>query len=316
MDGIMNVLFVNSPVENCGIHQYGNNEYTYLKKSDKLNVDYIKASSIRDIDEKIKTKDYKVIIFNFYQNLFNFINVNHRHFPNHACVAILHEVNSESLDAYKDGFFQRFIYADPTLETNNPLVIKMNRVIPNYDNKYSAPEIPTIGSIGFGYVRKGYDVLIDKVQEEFDEAIIKLHIPANGVIDASGVEARNYAQMCRNGIKKNGIKLEVNHDFLTHEELLDFMAKNSMNAFLYKPDNIIGVSSSTDHGITVRRPVAITKTNLFKHLHNLTPSILVEENSLKTIIENGLKPFEDMYKNSTEERHVENMEKIILDLIQ
>jgi len=311
----MKILFVNTSTKSCGIYQYGNNLIKTLNKSKDIELKSIDASGLEQVDSELKNDNYDVIIFNYYHNLVNYINFDRKYFNNHICIAILHEIDDTTFKKYKDGFFQKYLYADPTLSTDNPIVTSINRIIPKYENKYKMPSIPTIGSMGFGYERKGYDLLIDQVQKEFDEAIIRLHIPSNGVIDASGSNARSIVNKCKSQIRKKGISIEASHEFLSHEGVLDFLAKNSINAFFYKQEEADGISSSTDHAITVRRPLSINKTPLFKHLHNLNPSILIENNSLKQILSNGTKPFDSIYKDSSEEVFVLNLKKIINDLI-
>ena len=164
-------------------------------------------------------------------------------------IGIIHEITQEFADnatSYRKAFiiggseklagilFDYYIAADPTLLLRNPFVYKTGRLIPSYNNTAMLPSIPTIGSFGFGTPKKGFEKIVVKVQEEFEEAIIRLNIPAADFGDADGANARQIAANCKALIHKKGIQLQVTHDFSDKKGVLDFLAQNSINVFLYE----------------------------------------------------------------------------------
>ena len=72
------------------------------------------------------------------------------------------------------------------------------------------------------------------------------------------------------------------------KEMLNFLSKNDLNIFLYEHQGNRGISSATDWAIAVKRPLAVTKNSMFRHLFHCYPSICIEDNSLKTILANGV----------------------------
>jgi hypothetical protein len=139
------------------------------------------------------------------------------------------------------------------------------------------------GSFGFGLQGKGFNRLIAKVQEEFDEAIIRLHILFAEFGDPEGRGAQTIARTREELVWKKGIRLEVTHHYLTDAELLDFLAKNSINAFFYDQYLGRGISSVTDYALAVGRFLALSTSSMFRHL-NRNPSLQIELRSLKELL--------------------------------
>jgi len=177
------------------------------------------------------------------------------------------------------------------------------------------PEIPTIGSFGFGTPGKGFDRLVEQVQKEFDVANIRINLPFNDVVDKDGKAfALPTAKACRENLYKPGITLTITHEFFTEPQLLDFLAGNSLNAFLYNPAMNLGISGPGLHALAVHRPMAITRCGMFRHLLKASPSICIEDSSLKEIIANGLTPLEPFYEAWSEEAFIADYERI-LDMV-
>lgn len=209
------------------------------------------------------------------------------------------------------GIFQYYVMGDPTLRENHPHVFSTGRILRPYENRKPLPAIPTIGSFGFSVGSKGFQRLIDAVQEEFDEAVIRINIPSNGIIDREATLARQQVELCRRRIWKPGIRLEATHRFLDDGELMDFLAGNTLNAFLYDYLPKAGISSVPDHALAARRPVAVTRSIMFRHLIGLDPPITFEDASLRDIIRNGTRPFDHLLREWTPENICLRYEQIL-----
>ena len=227
-------------------------------------------------------------------------------------LGIMHEVTQEAADSATQEMFDYHLCPDPTLLENNPSVFKTRRLIPTYQGQASLPAIVTIGSFGFGFGDKGFERLIETVQQEFDEARIALHLPLNGVI-SSEFQERTLASIKKSAerISKPGIQLVITHDFLSKSQLLDFLASNTLNAFFYDTNKHLGISSTIEHALAVRRPMAITKCGMFRHVYSANPSICIEDSSLRRIIENGVTPLEPFYEEWSEANFVLDYERIL-----
>jgi hypothetical protein len=148
------------------------------------------------------------------------------------------------------------------------------------------------------------------VNEEFDEAVINLHMPWAYFGDPKGTETRKIATSCREHNKKPGITLNINHDFLLNEEVLNFLAGNDINLFLYHSCNQ-GLSSVIDYALSVKRPIGITNDSMFKHI--LKDDILVEKHSIKDLLQQGTKPLEEFYEKWDPKKFSERMDTIFYE---
>jgi len=305
------VLFVNYDEVQCGVFQYGRNLFNALNKSDKYQFTYAKVKNIKEIDAQVKSSRCEAIIYNYHPQTLKFINPQMRRRYPQVNIALMHEMTQAEADSMPDKFFQHYVMGDPTLVENNPAVFKTGRLILPYTNTQPVPDVVTIGTFGFSVGSKGYQRLIDVVQQEFDEAIIRVHIPSNGLIDADGAAAHQQVEECRQRIRKPGIRLQASHDFLDLNGVLNFLAGNTLNAFLYDQIKVAGISSSPDHAMAVRRPMAITKSIMFRHLHSVYPRITIEDTSLRQIIANGIEPFAHLYTLWNEDHIREEYESIL-----
>ena len=305
------VLFVNYAVENCGVHQYGKNLFNAISKSLKYQFHYIAVSGLSEIDGHVSKFKCDAIIYNYHPQTLPFINPHMTRRFRQVNIAIMHEMTQLEADTMPNKFFQYYVMGDPTLEENNPFVFKTGRLILPYKNEKRVPDIVTIGTFGFSVGSKGYQRLIDVVQEEFDEAIIRIHVPSNGIVDPQGFDADLQIKLCQQRIRKPGIKIPASRDFLDQKAMLDFLAENTVNAFLYDYLKVAGISSSIDHAMAVQRPIAITKSVMFRHMLTLSPPITIEDISLKQIIRNGTAPFDRLVMLWSEENMMREYETIL-----
>ena len=90
------------------------------------------------------------------------------------------------------------------------------------------------------------------MQEEFDEAVIRFNMPSADFGDKDGMRAQAIAEKCRQGLYKKSIRLDITHEFFNEEQLLDFLAGNSMNVFMYQDTGERGISSALDNALAVK----------------------------------------------------------------
>lgn len=310
------ILFVSHKEHQCGVYQYGRNVADALVNSKKFSFVYAEcpgSDEYYSIVDKIKPS---AIIYNYHPSTLPWLNKKVIRKVKVPHIDIIHEVTQDAADAADDSFFYYHIAPDPTLLKKNPLIFKTGRLVLEYDNRYQLPNIPTIGSFGFGMAGKGFQKLISKVQDEFDTAIIRLHIPFAAFGDSDGRAALSIAEQCKELIVKPGIKLQLSHEFLTQERLLNFLAQNSINAFFYDEHKGRGISSVIDFALAVQRPIAITKSSMFRHIISTYPSICVEDSSLVEILENGIGPISKYCLDWDEANLIWDYERIIDSVLQ
>ncbi len=241
-------------------------------------------------------------------------------------LGIMHEVAQNEADNASNEFldykkaadnasnklFDYYICPDPTLVTKNPIILTVGRLIPDFTNTHPLPDITTVGSFGFGFPDKRFELIVDQVQLEFDEALIRFHMPFCGPVDADGTRTSLVtAKRCRERLYKPGVRLEITHDFMSQTDMMEFLAKNSVNAFFHDIGTHRGISSSVEFAIAVRRPVAITKSFMFRHLWHTSPSICIEDLTLRAIMSNGITPLLPILDECSRSNYISSYEQII-----
>jgi len=298
------VLFLNHKEQSCGVYQYGYHTSQIITKSKKYNIKYAEVDKEEEYWHFINTLSPEVVIYNYFPVTMPWmshliLDSNRDKFKQ---IAIFHEVPITGFDYY--------IHIDPTV-IEEGINFSVGRPLIDFETEYIDNIVPIIGSFGFGFENKGYWDLIRLVNQEFDSAIINLHIPFATYGDKNGASALSTAERCRNIDIKLGIQLNITHHFMPTEKLLEFLAGNTLNAFLYTESYGRGPASVIDFALSVRRPIAITKTTRFCHLQNIKPSIYVEESSLTDIIKNGTKPLEKFYEMWSNENLIKDYEDIL-----
>ena len=228
---------------------------------------------------------------------------------------ILHEVTQQIADGADNTLFDYHIAPDPTLLLNNPIVFKTGRLLARYTNHLPQPEVPTIGCFGFGTQGKGFDKVVARVQAEYDHALIRMHMPAATFGDADGAGVAAAERQCHGLLTKPGIELRITHDFLDQEQLLDFLAGNTINAFFYDEISGRGISSVTDHALASGRPIAINRCSMFRHLFGARPSICIEDSSLREIAAQGIVPLQPFRDEWTETNLRWDYERIVAQML-
>ena len=309
------VLLVSHGTRQCGIYQYGVNITEALQKSSQYSFVYYECSNDAELRKAIRKTNPSAIIYNYDSKIMPWLTSQVTRNYKVPQLGIMHEVTQEEPDTATQEMFDYHLCPDPTVVEKSPFVFKTSRLIPPYLNYQWNPDIVTIGSFGFGAGDKGFERLVSLVQQEFDEARIRLHIPFDEVVDKDGQEALATAQRCRKIVSKPGIQLDINHEFLSRQELLDFLAGNTLNAFLYDTNKHQGISSTIDLALAVQRPIAVSKCGMFRHLHSSTPSVCVEDSSLTQIIKNGIAPLVPFYNDWSEARFIMRYERIMKSVL-
>ena len=306
------ILIVSHKNQQCGVYQYGRNITQTLQKSTRYLFAYAECSSAEELRQAIIQTNPSVIIYNYYPATMPWLN--HEITSNFKLpqLGIFHEVTQEEANQAQPTLFDYWLCPDPTIIENNSCIIKTRRLIPSYINTTPIPEVVTIGSFGFGFKDKGFEKIVETVQKEFDHAIIRLHLPFNDIVDPSGKEhALATADRCRKLLFKSGINLNITHDFLNKNQLLDFLAGNTINVFFYDTDKHKGISSCIEYALAVQRPLAITKCGMFRHVSKAEPSIYIEDTTLTQIIENGIAPLVPFYNEWSEIQFILDYEHIL-----
>jgi len=316
----MIVLFLNHKIQSCGVYQYGLRLFNILKKSYTYTYVYKEIDNYTeyiDIIHKIKPK---MILYNYHGSTMSWLN-NNNIFKNTKNIGIPHESNGHMFDL--------ILSIDPNeLETNNffniprPIYENVDKLLDNYKitnkkieefiNYTEGENVPIFGSFGFGFTNKGFDKIIQIVNDNYDAAIIKLVITFAHFDPNRDANINHVLQTCNSIIRKPNIKLMILNDFFTNEEVLLFLKSNTCNIFLYDTMNGRGTSSVIDYAISVNKPFVISDSFMFRHIYS--DDICVYKTNIRDAIENSKKMLPNLLKKYSNKILIDKIDNIINNL--
>jgi len=313
----MNILFLNHKKKQCGVYQYGYRLYNILKKTENLNYEYHEIDSIKEYNNIINNNIYLAIIYNYHNDTMTWLNSNNiqKKIKN---ICIPHESNK--------NYFDIILNNDPTMpeNLNNYTIVRpifedidiinnnikySSEDVEKFINCYTNDNIQIFGSFGFGFNIKGFDKIINIINDQFDNAIIKLVIP-NADFGPKYDEINNLIINCKKNITKPGIILLWCHDFLTNEEIINFLSKNTMNIFLYDKMDRRGISSTIDYALSVKKPLGISNSYMFKHIYS--DDICLYKTNVRDCINNSVK-YCEKYLTEYSNNNLINKFKLIIN---
>jgi hypothetical protein len=303
------VLITNHKDEECGVYQYGKRFASVL--TDNISNDYeyfyIEVSNKNEFIENINKISPDIVIHNY-------LHITMPWYDNECFYILKNRSVPQGLIVHNIGYtniFDFFLHQHPFYPQNG-----INHPIPRPLFKYESNErqarnVPKINTFGFAFSFKKYESIVELVNNSFEEAEINMHLTISKFFP-NHEELQKIKDNCVSKITKSGIKLSISSDFKSNNDILAFLDDADLNIFLYQNyNNYNGISSVIDYALSVKRPIAICKSNMFAHLHNTNPSICIEDLSLKEIIKNGTKPIKHLYSLWGHEKFIESIEKII-----
>lgn len=300
------VLFVNHKIKNCGVYQFGKRVANLSSKSTKLNCNYIEVDCVEELKEEIIKFNPDVVVYNWHIGTMSWLTKDIiKSFDIERNFFIYHQEDMiDSFDKYL--FFGDY---DPSNSLPHSMKSLISRPLFNFTGEYPINDVANIGSFGFGFHNKGFDKLVSLVNSTFSEAVINLHMPPSYFGDPTGTQTREVIQKCLDANKNPNITLNISQDFKTDDGVLLFLANNDINVFVYE-ENGDGISSVIDYALSVKRPIAISESRMFRHLDGVS-GISIADSSLKEIINRGVAPLEDIYKKWSNENFIREMEEAI-----
>lgn len=316
------VLFLNHKVKSCGVYQYGVRLFQILKNS--LQHNYIYAE-IENYDEycQVIEKHRPISIF------YNYHFMTMQWLTQDTIQKVVENIGTQH-DLEEYGFFDVTVRLDTTLQELAPT--KYNIPRPIYENvdemlidykcnsesynkfvEYKEEGVPVFGSFGFARTGKGFDRIIHLVNDKFDNAIIKFLIPKAHFLNENLVN--EIVNECVSISRKPGVKLMITNEFVENEDILYFLRSTTMNIFMYDdsfPNS--GVSSVIDYALSVKKPLAISKSHWFRHVYS--DEICIELTDIHSIIEKSSKQVETMCELFSNKNLIDKIDGIISKNVQ
>lgn len=308
------ILFISRKAERCGVADYGRRVNSALQKSSLFETHLAEIETPQEYAEWYNKILPDLVLYNYYPVILPFVTDDFiapiRHIPH---VTVYHEVGFAfhpnaiiDIDSTKEDKPEENYFTSP-----RPL-------FEDVDFKDFPPnEVPTIGSFGFGFPDKNFPKIAELVCSQFDKAKIRLNTPFATFGDAEGDRAKAEVEKMKQIIANSGkdVELEVTHDFLEHEDLLNFLRQNDINVFLYDPHQTRSLSGSIDYALSVRKPIGISRSWMFRHINWVTPSIYVDERPLKDIIADGIEPLKPIYERHSNKALLEKYEYALTKIL-
>jgi hypothetical protein len=308
------ILFINHKIKRCGVYQYGLRLYNIIKKN-KYKIIYKEIDSVQEYNNFILEDDYNLIFYNYHDSTMTWLTKEtiQKKVPN---VGITHESNKSLFDynieidpTSKDDFS----IPRPIFDINiNELSFSDNN-IEEFTKLHQNENIPIIGSFGFGFNFNKFIRVVEYVNEEFDNAIIKMIIPFAYFGDNEGYLAKSVIDICKSKAKE-GVKIYIINKFIEENDLLKFLESNTINLFLYDPMFNRGCSSTIDYALSTTRPLGISDSDMFRHIYD--DSICIYKTSIKYCIENSVEYISKIKKLYSHENLINKINYIIEKVVQ
>lgn len=299
----MTALFLNHRQQRCGVYQMGLRIGQCLTHAGVAQ--YVEASSLAEAQTVATSTAARVLIYNWHPSTLPWASELVRRLPNVRHVGLIHEISPDTPWVGSEIFPFRMV-CDPSFPTTTSL-FRSVRHVPR-----SSPTAPnnvhvTVGSFGFAVGGKMFATIAHAVGAEFPSAIVRLRIPCAHFGDDAGVLARKAARAAQD-VTIGNVRVEVSHDFLSDEDLIQWLAGNDLNAFFYDPNGGRGISSVLDYAIAARRPIAINDSQMFRHVRERLGCYPAR--SLRASLDTRL-VVEDLYNTWTPQRLAQDYAEMI-----
>lgn len=308
----MNILIINHSEKQCGVYQYGKRVGEILSKSNNHNFVYLELESHQQLEDQIGKYSPRFIIYNWTGGTMPWVTSETvQMLRERGILQFLLVHNAWNYSLFFDGYFHQH----PYWKNIDNINFAIPRPLPYFNSKKE--DIKTnsikIGSFGFGLTNKYFNEVCRIVNEQFvnDLVEIRLHL-TSGTFSGLNQNISYVKELCYNNITRPNISLNITTDFISEEELLEFLFENDLNIFFYQDySDYNGISSVIDYALAVEKPIAINKSSMYSHIIDATPSICVEDRHLKSIINTGFFPLKNKKDSWSQENFIYTFENIL-----
>ncbi len=307
------ILFVNSDKAADGLSDYGRRFNNVIQQSKKHKIKYTELSHVENIEIVATYFKPDIIIYNYHLMTFPHLPaIAQKFIGKYKQVLIYHEFGN---NCYSDAI----IHVDSTKEDDvDKQFFSIPRPLYETNFEFTKNDIPHFGSYGFGGYHKNFDLSVRLIVEQFEQAVINFNIPKCD-FDYDINIRRNIINNCFNIVKESGKNIEINisEGLLSYDDLIKYLNKNDCLIFSNGDrDNLsdLTLSASTDYALMAKKPIALSKSNMFRHFESVTPSVYAADRPLIDIINSGIEPLQSLYDAHGTKAFLEKFEWIIDNL--
>jgi hypothetical protein len=308
----MNILIINHLEKYCGVYQYGKRVSDILIQSKTHNFIYLELESHQQLNGEIEKYSPDFIIYNWTGGTMPWVTPETvQTLRESGILQFLLVHNTWNYSLFFDGYFHQHPYWKNVDNKN----FAIPRPLPFFNTKREIKKSNSIkiGSFGFGLINKYFNEVCRIVNEQFADDLveIRLHL-TSGTFAGPNQNISYIKELCHSNITQPNISLNITTDFISDEELLDFLFENDLNVFFYQDySDYNGISSVIDYALAVEKPIAINKSSMYSHIIDVHPSICVEDRSLSSIIKDGFSPLKNKKDSWSSENFIYTFENIL-----
>lgn len=281
-------LYFNHTQQNCGVHEYGKLLAEKLAASAEFDLAYLEVSSPKELrDNLLINREATVSFLNYHPETMSWLTKDLIQSFDQPVIGIMHEFGYSNAFYEGSQIFDFRALIDPSVRPRVSNVTTHPRVVVGCRPSTTPRKEITVGSFGFASPSKCFDHVVTLVKREFGEATIRFNIPPGFFCDPEGREAQKIADACREMVAGTGISLEIIHEFLPPQQLVDFLGENTINLFIYTDDRGRGISSAVDFAVASGRPFGVSDGTMFRHLRHVCPEVFISKHSIRGILEYG-----------------------------
>jgi hypothetical protein len=239
--------------------------YQALKLSDAYALDYMELRK----DKPEIPSGYDVYLFNYHPINWGWLKGSSiRKLPGLKATIVLEVLPDDPFPLVSPAWFDAYLVLDPTCRHRSSKVFSFPRPLDLISPTvtYVEPQVPVIGTFGFGVIGKGIEKVVEAVSREFDRAIVRVNIPHNTFSPPDLQRQMDELEAQCAAIAGKGIEVRFTHDYMSKQALVDWCAINTLNCFLYTRD-MPGLSATTDQAVLSGRPLAVSANQTFRHIH-------------------------------------------------
>ena len=287
----MKILFTNHSQQQCGVYQYGARTAKILESDPRFLLLYVEVDNPEQLYSAVAQFEPDVILLNWALGTQPWLSGE-----------VLNSLNSKKVVFYHDDFNDHlrtfnadaFIVGsqdenDPSRPSENKYYVLPRPIVERDVVEKKRGDIISIGSFGTGSTRKGFQDVVTRVCNEYDEAIINFHITGAYFDYTNGANALAVSDLCRQHVTKPGIQLNITNDFITDEELALRLQQNDINIFMYTHEvpHFAGIASSLDFPVGWGGPIATNGNIMFRHVLKDYPEINLDNRSIEEVLALG-----------------------------
>lgn len=261
------ILVVNHGLHHvCGVHDIGRRLFDAIPD----NVSKMYAEEAQQTVEACREFVPRVVLVNYRPDLMPWIPETIRDLPCDLKVAVAHNYDSHTLAALHtrhlaDGFHVT-LALEPKL-FDLPGVIWSGRPLPPVSQWRGRPlnSLPVIGSFGFAFGHKRFDLVARETVALNRSAIFRLHCPT-AHFGGSTDQTDAVLASVRAELADSLVDLSASLDHKPAQEVVNMLGACDVNCLLYDPGQPnAGLSSALDYLLAAGRPILVSEAAMFRH---------------------------------------------------